>query len=153
MPTVGIVGSNEREISSAVSRISGGRVNCHAVQKPQKTDVLIAAEARQELREIAPLLSEDSFIAVNADNKRIFGLIGGTKAKIITYGFNRRACITASSVTDSAVQICVQRGFVGADGKEREIGEFSVAVTGENTESILGAVSACMILHKSSYFL
>ncbi|MCL2386946.1 MAG: hypothetical protein FWC89_05260 [Defluviitaleaceae bacterium] len=152
MPAVGIVGYNGREMTRAFLRMSQGTASCYHITDSQplgpKVNVLIAAEASPVLTEIVPSLSSNDYLIVNADDKTIFPLLGQSEAKLITYGFNNRACITASSVTDDAVQVCIQRGFAGADGTEREPHEFSARATnGENSMSVLGAAAAWAVLN------
>jgi hypothetical protein len=150
MSAVGIVGVNGREISRAFLRLSKGVANCYHITDRQtsgpKVNVLVAAEASPVLKEIVPSLGSNDFLIINADDKQIFPLLGESEAQIITYGFNNRACVTASSVTEDGVQVCIQRAFTGADGTKRIPGEFSAPVkNGENSTSVLGAAAAWTI--------
>jgi hypothetical protein len=159
MPTeytasVGVVGYNGREISRAFLRMSQGTASCYHITDRQplgpKINILVAAEASPVLTAILPSLDAEDFLIVNADDNKIFPLLenSGNKAKLITYGFNNRACITASSVTNDGVQICIQRGFTAMDGAECEPQEFSArAVHGENSMSVLGAAAAWAVLN------
>jgi hypothetical protein len=136
--------------------MSEGQASCYHITDRQmqglKVNVLVASEASPVLAGLVPSLGSDDFLIVNADDKSIFPLLGNlskSEAKVITYGFNNRACITASSVTDDGVQVCIQRGFTGADGTERIPGEFSARVkNGENSTSVLGAAAAWTIFAK-----
>lgn len=151
MPAVGIVGNNGREISRAFLRMSNGKANCYHITDRQplgpKINVLVAAEASPVLSAILPSLDSEDFLIVNADDTEILPMLGENSAKLITYGFNNRACITASSVTNDGVQICIQRGFLGIDGTEREPHEFSARASGENSMSVLGAAAAWAVLN------
>ena len=154
MPSVGIVGNNGREMTRAFLRMSQGRASCYHITDRQplgpKINVLVAAEASPVLAAILPQLGTDDYLIVNSDDMTIFPLLENTVARLITYGFNNRACITASSVTRDGVQICVQRGFQGIDGAEREPHEFSArAVSGENSMSVLGAAAAWAVLNRN----
>ncbi|MCL2839842.1 MAG: hypothetical protein FWE05_03630 [Defluviitaleaceae bacterium] len=151
MPTsVGIVGYNGREMTRAFLRMSNGKANCYHITNEQshgpKINILIAAEASPVLTAMIPALSQEDYLVVNADDKTIFPLLSGNEAKLITYGFNTRACITASSVTDDGLQVCIQRGFQGIDGTEREPQEFS-ARGKEDSTSMLGAAAAWAVLN------
>jgi hypothetical protein len=152
MPSVGIIGLNGREMTRAFLRMSEGAASCYHITDKQtlgpKVNVLVAAEASPVLAEVAPTLGSDDFLIVNSDDKNIFPLPENVPAKLITYGFNNRACITASSVTNDGVQVCVQRGFKGMDGVEREPHEFAARVSGcENSMSVLGAAAAWAVLN------
>jgi len=157
MPSVGIVGYNGREMTRAFLRMSQGTASCYHITDRQplgpKVNVLVASEASPVLADVIPSLGSEDFLIVNADDKKIFTMLDeipmpeNFKAKLITYGFNNRACITASSVTNDGVQVCIQRGFQGIDGAEREPHEFSARANGENSMSVLGAAAAWVVLN------
>ena len=68
---------------------------------------------------------------------------GGFKG-VITYGFNSRASVTASSVTDGALQVCIQRGFRTLSGSEYEPQEFRAdCPVSVDPLNVLGVVTAC----------
>lgn len=151
MPSVGIVGNKGREMARAFLRLSQGAANCYHITDKQrlgpKVDVLIASEASPVLGSIVPALGRGDYLVVNADDKEIFPLLAENQAQLITYGFNTRANITASSVTDDGLQVCIQRAFLGMDGTEREPQEFSARVgRSEESESVLGAAAAWAVM-------
>ncbi|MCL1844002.1 MAG: hypothetical protein FWF79_09330 [Defluviitaleaceae bacterium] len=150
MPSVGIVGLNGREMTRAFLRMSQGAASCYHITERQtngpKLDVLIASEASPVLTAIIPSLKREDFLIINADDKTIFPFLTNCEAKLITYGFNNRACITASSVTNDEMQVCIQRNFQGINGEDREPGEFSARVNGETSMSVLGAAAAWAVL-------
>ncbi|MCL2224008.1 MAG: hypothetical protein FWB96_03460 [Defluviitaleaceae bacterium] len=152
MPAVGIVGYDGREMTRAFLRMSQGAASCYHITDRQplapKINVLVATEASPVITAILPQLGSDDFLIVNADDRAIFPLLSQSKARLITYGFNNRACITASSVTNDGVQVCIQRGFTGIDGAEREPREFAARSSlGEDSMSILGAAAAWVVLN------
>ncbi|MDR0272249.1 MAG: hypothetical protein LBI27_02905 [Clostridiales bacterium] len=155
MPAVGIVGFNGHEMTRAFLRMSQGTANCYHITDRQprgpKVNILVAAEASPVLAEIIPSLGSEDFLIINSDDKNIFSMLENINvdenAKLITYGFNNRACITASSVTNDGVQVCIQRGFTGIDGFEREPHEFSARANGEHSMSVLGAAAAWVVLN------
>ena len=153
MPAVGVIGNNGREMTRAFLRMSQGTANCYHITDKQphgpKVDVLVAAEASPVLANMVTALGCDDYLIVNADDKSIFPLLANSEAKLITYGFNARACITASSVTNDGMQVCIQRAFTGIDGKNRLPGEFPTKMNnGENSMSVLGAAAAWVVLNK-----
>jgi len=150
MPSVGMVGTSGREIAKAFLRMSGGRANCYHITDKQRTgpkvNVLVAAEASPVLQNIVPNLSREDYLVVNADDKTIFPLLSQSEATLITYGFNARACITASSITEDGLQVCIQRAFHGADGEERLPQEFSAKINyEENSDNVLAAAAALAV--------
>ena len=147
MPAVGMVGESGREIAKVFLRMAGGKASCYHITDKQskgpKVDVLVAAEASPILKNIVPKLDRNDYLIVNADDKAILPLLSQSEATLITYGFNTRACITASSVTDEKLQVCIQRAFQGIDGEERLPQEFSARVkTEENSDFVLAAAAA-----------
>jgi len=147
IPSVGMVGTSGREIAKVFLRLSGGRASCYHITDKQltgpKVNIVVAAEASPVLSRIVPALGRQDYLIVNADDKEIFPLLSQNEATLITYGFNARACITASSVTDAGLQVCIQRAFHGMDGTERLPQEFSARVDGaENSDTVLAAAAA-----------
>ena len=150
MPAVGMVGSSGREIAKAFLRMSGGKASCYHISDRHNTgprvNVLVAAEASPVLRSIVPTLGQNDFLIVNADDKSIFPLLSNSAAQLITYGFNARACITASSITEDGIQVCIQRAFCGIDGEERIPQEFAAKKSStEKSELVLAAAAALAV--------
>ncbi|NLM13913.1 MAG: hypothetical protein GX209_09240 [Epulopiscium sp.] len=97
-------------------------------------------------------LSKDAVSIVNADDRSIFKLLKGNKTHLITYGFNSKASITASSIQEEEfnkrVQCCVQRTLTTFSGRELEPQEFSITLPLNNDQEVysaLAAVTAAMI--------
>jgi len=88
-------------------------------------------------------VKEDGYLIVNADSSIIPGSGCGD---IITYGFNSKASITASSVADEVLQVCIQRGFKTMDHRFYEPQEFKTPCPSSvNPINVLGAVTACAV--------
>jgi len=150
MASVGMVGASGRRIAKAFLKMSNGTATCYHITDRQhmgpKVNILVAAEASPILKNVVPNLSSEDYLVVNADDKAIFPLLSQSSATLITYGFNARACITASSVTDDGLQICIQRAFKGIDGEERLPQEFSAKLNyEENTDTVLAAAAALAV--------
>ncbi|MCL2371793.1 MAG: hypothetical protein FWC78_00125 [Defluviitaleaceae bacterium] len=151
MPSVGVVGNNGREMVKAFLRLSQGTANCYHITDRQpkgpKVDVVVISEASPVLKNIIPSLGQSDYIVVNSDDKEILPHLSGSQAQVITYGFNAKACITASSVTDHGLQVCIQREFRGLDGRSRIPQEFPAKVGRcEGSETVLGAAAAWAIM-------
>ena len=84
-------------------------------------------------------------VVVNSDDKSALGSAVNAEM-MVTYGFNSRACVTASSVTDDCMQVCVQRSLPCINGGVLEQQEFSLPlVNGEDPETALAAVTAALV--------
>ncbi|MCL2203912.1 MAG: hypothetical protein FWB88_08235 [Defluviitaleaceae bacterium] len=144
MPSVGMVGNNGHQMTRAFLHLCHGAANCYHITENQpygpKLNVLVADAPAPVLSTIIPRLSSEDYLIVNADDGDIFPALGQVQAKVITYGFNPRACITASSVTEEGLQVCIQRAFVDLSGTARTPQEFSAPVTS------LGAAAAWAVV-------
>jgi len=154
MPAVGMVGQNGREMARAFLRMCQGTANCYHITENQqqgpKLDVLVVSEASPILADLVPKMTPDEYLVVNADDKNIFPYLAPRRAKLITYGFNNKACVTASSITDDGLHICIQRSFTTLDGATHDPQEF--AAPGGNLsvspETALGAATVWAICSK-----
>ena len=154
MPSVGMVGQNGQDIAQMVMGMCGG-ISCYHIAEGQgqvpKPDVLVASEASPVLAELVPRMTQKDYLVVNADDRAIFPYLSARKAKLITYGFNNKACITASSVTDEGLQVCIQRTFTALDGKQHDPQEFAVpeSIMSVSPEATLGAAAVWAVCGKT----
>jgi len=84
-----------------------------------------AEESRDELKK---LLEKATYVIVNSDIENNLNLLENIKATIVTYGFNTKATITASSVEEEEMLLCIQRTFQNKEGKPIEPQEIKVAM-------------------------
>ncbi|MCL2403912.1 MAG: hypothetical protein FWC92_00050 [Defluviitaleaceae bacterium] len=151
MPSVGVVGENGREMARAFLRMCQGAASCYHITSDQqqgpKLDILVASEASPVLSELVPKMTPESYLVANADDKEIFPYLSPRRARLITYGFNNKACVTASSVTDDGLHICIQRSFTTLDGTTRDPQEFAAPIGSKpvSPETALGAAAAWAI--------
>jgi len=158
MPSVGVIGNKGKSVAEVFLRLSQGAADCYLITdqvvpadnadlQPVKMDIIVASEACGVLTSIVPTLGMSDYLIVNSDNTDIFPMLSGNKAKLITYGFNSRSCITASSMMDEILQVCIQRAFLGINGEECVPQEFSAQIKhGEDNEDILAAAAAWAVL-------
>ena len=148
MPTVGMVGQNGREMAHELLRMNEGGARCFHItpEKPlaPELDMLVVSEALPVLAQAIETLSPEGYLVVNSDDKEIFAYLP-QGAKLITYGLNSKACITASSITDDGLQVCIQRAFTGLGGNMCDPQEFPVKLS-SSTELALGAAAAWIVL-------
>ena len=87
---------------------------------------------------------KDGYWVINADNYPISP--PHDQWDIITYGFNGKASVTASSVADGILQVCVQRGFMTLGKHFYEPQEFKAPCPFSiNPLNVLGAAVACAL--------
>ncbi|MCL2398485.1 MAG: hypothetical protein FWC91_01910 [Defluviitaleaceae bacterium] len=165
MTSVGIIGGNSNETAALFLRICQRKgltslANLYEISKNNEVPIVCidenASKSTRSLPEVwiiqdncdynaqaNNLLKEVQLFIVNADNP-IMQIPNGRG--IITYGFNSKASVTASSVTDGAMQVCIQRGFKTLGERFYEPQEFKVSCPIEvNPLNVLGAVTACAV--------
>ena len=166
MATVGILGGNSNETAMLFIQLCQEKGQSALVDSYKLTkNNVIPIVSIAENKKIAPkiwILQETTnyalwldacmgdYLIINADsdlspffNALALGLGG---SNVITYGFNGRASVTASSVSDEALQVCIQRSFVSLNGSAYEPQEFKAACPSfVSPLSVLGAVTACAV--------
>lgn len=113
------------------------------------TDFTPKRDELKHYKELVKCLNEEQLVLVNNDNNGFTELLLGVRCRIVTYGFNSRASITASSIgreNEDGLLCCLQRSLMCSDGKIIEPGEFKMNALNDvkKIEPIL-AVSAFAI--------
>jgi hypothetical protein len=148
MRTVGIISNNAEQIFETFDSIphSGVRLVNASGENDVMLDALIVQDAKPALLNSVNFLNDGAYLILNMDKREIRPLLPGSceAYKLITYGFNRKACVTASSTMDGMLQACVQRGFITLDGDLREPCEFGLPLEGDS-ETALGIAAALMV--------
>lgn len=93
------------------------------------------------------IIEKANYLIVNSDIKENLDMLLNMKATIITYGFNSKATITASSVQDEEMIICVQRTMQTIKGKIIEPQEFIVPIY-ENVECTMSIITTLLLYGK-----
>jgi UDP-N-acetylmuramyl tripeptide synthase len=100
------------------------------------------AKVVRDVGEINP----GDFVVANGDDPGIRARLRGWRVKLITYGFNGKACVTASSVAENWVHCCLQRSLPTLAGGLLEEQEFPVAIpAGRNIYAVLAAATAALM--------
>ena len=71
-------------------------------------------------KNIKNILLNAEYLILNSDINVKIDLIDNLDLKVITYGFNSKSTVTASSVTEEEMLICVQRNIINIKGKKIE---------------------------------
>lgn len=89
---------------------------------------------------------DDKVLLINSDDTAAVSATHTHIAYAITYGFNSKATLTASSINDDSMVLCLQRTIVDLNGKEIEPQEFSISVEGDYKPEVVMLVAAiCLI--------
>lgn len=110
------------------------------------TDNSVWTEKTQHcVRKIYEKVKEKGTVIVNIDDENSLMTIKGIKAYIITFGFNLKASLTASSVGDSLNEsnhiFCLQRAIRNIRNKRIEPQEFSVKLLKHERRNIYDALA------------
>lgn len=96
-------------------------------------------------------MADKGVAIVNADDNGLISLLQGVKQHIVTYGFNKKASITTSSVGDSILEnsfiCCLQRTISARNGAVIEPQEYKLELeaSGFDTHSVLAAASFAIV--------
>ena len=85
------------------------------------------------------------YLIINSDVDEILKNISSIEKVVISYGFNNKATITASSVSDDEMMICIQREFENIYGKKIELQEVIAKNSVINESMLLGIASICLL--------
>jgi len=86
-------------------------------------------------------------IIANSDDSQVLQFVSAMGAQIITYGFNPKAAITASSHNDDIFVICIQRAMTTIQGIPLLPREFSITIKNHEAfdECIMGTIATALI--------
>jgi len=130
--------------------------NPHKILKGDEMSIVCIDEKTEENEEkslpkvwliqdadVNAVYNKDDYLILNTDKR---AKSKGACANILSYGFNSKASVTASSVANEAMQVCIQRGFKSMGQHNYEPMEFKTTCPADiNPLSVLGAVCACAV--------
>ena len=99
--------------------------------------IIITKEFKNE-EMLKKLIQKAKYVIINSD-------IEGINAEVVTYGFNSKATITASSVEEDEIMLCLQRNLKTKNGKNLEPEEIRVPLY-ENTNCSM-AIGTILLLY------
>jgi len=82
------------------------------------------------------LLHSKDFVILQAEETEVLKELVGKQVRVITYGLNNKATVTASSVEDQEVTCCIQRTIFTYSGKEIEPQEFQIHIQQEGKNQV-----------------
>lgn len=109
-----------------------------------KFDILIIYDTFKKLegkeKYIQEILKNSKYLLLNTDIDMEKEILEGINVNIITYGLNQKATITASSIGENEIIICVQRAFKDINNKIIEQNEVRRKLRGNNTKDIYNSL-------------
>lgn len=107
---------------------------------------------KQEEKILNEIFEKAKYLVINADMEETLETINNMKLNIITFGFNTKSTITASSVEENFI-ICIQRKIIDIEGKEVEPQEKEVKVIekklSNSSHNLMGIASILLIYGKN----
>ncbi len=94
-----------------------------------KFETILLAREFEKVDILKTMLKDTKYLIVNSDIETNLNILDNLELTVITYGFNSKSTITASSVTDDDLLICIQRNLIDINGKEIEPQEINVCKT------------------------
>ena len=90
---------------------------------------------------IKNMVKKAKYLIINSDLKSKIEILGEIPCKVITYGLNQKATITASSITETNIIACVQREIESVNGNIKEIAEYNIKVPKVNHNIIYNVLA------------
>ena len=112
-----------------------------------KFETIVICREFKEKEELRKIIEKANYLVVNSDIENNLKLLKNINATVITYGFNSKATITASSVAEEEVLMCVQRTIETKDKKLIEPQEISIKLE-ENASFTMAIGSVLLIYNK-----
>lgn len=108
-----------------------------------KFETIIIDRKFKNMEMLKRMLLNTNYLVINTDRIKSIEMFKEYNLKIFTFGFNSKALVTASSVTEDGVLICVGNEIESISGKVIEPQEIKVSCY-EDAESIMAV--ACTLL-------
>jgi len=94
------------------------------------------------------IIEKANYLIINADEEINLDLLQNLKVNVITYGFNSKSTITASSVKDENILLCIQRNIQDINKNPIEPQEISIQkVTQKIDTNIMMGMATILLLH------
>ena len=110
-----------------------------------KFETIIIAREFKKQEILKKLLENARYLIIDTDIENNLNLIENLNTEVITYGFNSKATITASSVGEEEMMLCIQRTFKDKNSKYIEPQEMKLAIN-ENVNCSM-AVSPLLLIY------
>lgn len=107
--------------------------------------IIITKEFKNE-EMLKKLMKKAKYIIINTDIKSNLKMVESINAEIITYGFNSKAIITASSVEEDEIMLYLQKNLITKNGENIEPEEIKIPIF-ENANCSM-AIGTILLLYK-----
>lgn len=112
-----------------------------------KFETVIITREFKKVDLLKKILQNCTYVIINSDIQNNLSLLENINATIITYGFNSKATITASSVNEEEIMICLQRTIENKNKEKIEPQEIKMEIY-ENANCTMAIASILVIYGK-----
>ena len=109
-----------------------------------KFETIILARKFKNIEVLKKILENAKYVIINSDIENNLNILENIKATVLTYGFNAKATITASSVEDEEMILCLQRTLQTKSGKNIEPQEMRISLC-EDASSTMALATILML--------
>ncbi len=114
-----------------------------------KFETVLLAREFKNIDILKKLLEGTKYLVVNSDIANNLNILDNLELTVITYGFNSKATITASSVTEDTMLLCVQRNMQDRQHHTIEAQEISIDIEADSEKQVsyIMGVNAILLLY------
>lgn len=113
-----------------------------------KFETILLDRKFNSIDNLKKILTNAKYIIINTDIIKNLSMLENLELTVITYGFNSKATITASSVTEDSCMICIQRNINNIYGNKIEPQEIKMEDV-EDINSTMAIVATLLVYEKS----
>lgn len=107
---------------------------------------LIPMDKKESLKKV---ISNTKYLVINTDTGNDLKILEEANINVITYGFNSKNTITASSIKQDNILVCIQRNIININGKTIEQQDKKIDIVEKcNVDYMLGIVAILIIFEK-----
>ena len=110
-------------------------------------ETILLARQFRNVAILKKLLEHTTYLVSNVDIEQNWEILKDLELTEITYGFNLKATITASSVEEEQVMVCLQRTMKTREGKQMEPQEIEMPKL-ENVNDTMGVTGILWLYDK-----
>ena len=161
MAFIGIVSDNKNEnnINNLIKKIKKENQVIYITEenieniKNVKFETILSVNRLINNESLKKIISTSKYLIINSDIEDNLNLLKELNLTIITYGYNSKATLTASSIEDDTIIVCLQRQITNAKNKMYEPQEIKICmqenIKSETVYEIMGGI-ILLILYENN---
>lgn len=110
-----------------------------------KFDTIILDRKFNNEKNLKMVLENVKYLIINCDVVNSFNVLNDIEINVITYGFNSKATITASSVGEEEILVCLQRNIINAKKQKVEPQEVKIEIQNDAMSTM--AITAILLIY------